>query len=265
MTATTDSFRTIKVDVDAPAVTITLNRPDKHNALSVELMTELTRALRQVERADGVSAVVITGAETAFSTGADLNEALAITGSVDYLGWNRVWRSLTSAIERHLKPVIAAVNGYCLTGGLELALACDLRIAGETAQFGITSAKIGSVAGAGGTQRLPRLVGPSQAKRLLFSGEFIDAAEALRIGLVDTVVPVAEVLPETRRLAETYAQRGPLSLSWHKLAVNTGMNMDLESALDFEASLSAQAFATADKAEGMRAFLEKRSPRFQGR
>lgn len=260
-----DSFQTIKVDVDPPAATVTLHRPDKHNALSVTLMTELTQALQQLEQQPGVSAVVITGSEAAFSTGADLTEALEITGSVEYRSWNRVWRELTATIERHLRPVLAAVNGYCLTGGLELALACDLRVAGEGAQFGITSAKIGSVAGAGGTQRLPRLIGPSQAKRLLFSAEFIDAAEALRIGLVDTVVAPAGVLAETRRLAETYAQRGPLSLSWHKLAVNTGLNMDLESALDFEASLSAQAFATADKAEGMRAFLEKRVAKFQGR
>jgi enoyl-CoA hydratase/carnithine racemase len=261
----TDSYRTIKVDIAGPAATVTLHRPDKHNALSVELMTELDRALRDLEREPAVAAVVVTGSETAFSTGADLTEALAVTGAAEYLAWNRVWRSLTTAIERHRAPVIAAVNGYCLTGGLELALACDLRVAGEAAQFGITSAKIGSVAGAGGTQRLPRLVGPSQAKRLLFSAEFIDAAEALRIGLVDTVVPVAEVLPETQRLAGIYAQRGPLSLTLHKLAVNTGLDMDLESALDFEASLSAQAFTTADKAEGMRAFLEKRAPRFQGR
>lgn len=261
----TESFRTIKLEVAGPAATITMHRPEKQNALSVELMTELERALRALEREPGIAAVVLTGSETTFSAGADLNEALAVTDAMDYLAWNRVWRSLTSAIERHLKPVIAAVNGYCLTGGLELALACDLRIAGEAATFGITSAKIGSVAGAGGTQRLPRLVGPSQAKRLLFSGEFIDAAEARRIGLVDTVVPVGEVLAETQRLARVYAERGPLSLSWHKLAVNTGLNMDLESALDFEASLSAQAFATADKAEGMRAFLEKRAPHFQGR
>lgn len=260
-----EPFRTIKVEVAGPSATITMHRPEKRNALSVELMTEAARALRDLEHESGIAAVVLTGSETAFSAGADLDEALAITSAIDYLAWNRVWRSLTGAIERHRVPVIAAINGYCLTGGLELALACDLRVAGQAAQFGITSAKIGSVAGAGGTQRLPRLVGPSQAKRLLFSGEFIDAAEALRIGLVDTVVPVAEVLPETQRLARTYSERGPLSLTWHKLAVNTGLNMDLESALDFEASLSAQAFATADKAEGMRAFLEKRAPHFEGR
>jgi enoyl-CoA hydratase/carnithine racemase len=261
----TEEFRTLLITREKPAVIITLNRPERHNALSVELMTELERALRLVEDQPEFSAVVITGSDRAFSTGADLTEAVEITTPVNYLRWNRVWRTLTGTIEKHVKPVIAAVNGYCLTGGLELALACDLRVVGAGATFGVTSSKIGSVAGAGGTQRLPRLIGPSQAKRLLFSAEFIDAAEALRIGLVDTVVPDDAVLAEARRLAEVYATRGPLSLAWHKLAVNTGMNMDLESALDLEASLSAQAFATQDKAEGMRAFLEKRDATFIGR
>lgn len=260
-----DTFRTITVSHDGPAFVISLNRPECHNALSVELMNEIEQALHVAEREPGVSAVVLTGSAKAFSTGADLNEAVAITDPSDYLQWNRVWRRLTYAVEHHVRPVLAAVNGYCVTGGLELALACDLRIAGEGSTYAITSSKIGSVAGAGGTQRLPRLVGPSQAKRMLFSAEFIDAAEALRIGLVDTVVSDDEVLEEARRLAEVYATRGPLSLAWHKLAVNSGLGMDLEAALDFEASLSAQAFATADKAEGMRAFLEKRDATFTGR
>lgn len=260
-----DQFRTITVKRDKPAAVITLNRPQCHNALSVELITEVEQALRVLEDESEVSAIVLTGSPKAFSTGADLNEAVQITSPMEYLRWNRVWRSLTYTIEHHLKPIIAAINGYCLTGGLELSLACDLRIAGEGATFGITSSKIGSVAGAGGTQRLPRIVGPGQAKRLLFGAEFIDAAEALRIGLVDVLVPDTEVLAETQRMAELYATRGPLSLAWHKLAVNTGLNMDQESALDFEAALSAHAFATADKAEGMRAFLEKRAATFVGR
>ena len=261
----TEDFRTITVTRRKPAVVIALNRPECLNALSIELMTELERALRDVEDDSEVSTIVLTGSPKAFSTGADLNEAVQITSPVDYLRWNRVWRSLTYTIEHHLKPVIAAISGYCITGGLELSLACDIRVAGEGATFAITSSKIGSVAGAGGTQRLPRIVGPGQAKRLLFGAEFIDAQEAGRIGLVDVVVPDVEVLEETQRMAELYATRGPLSLAWHKLAVNVGLNMDQESALDFEAALSAQAFATADKAEGMRAFLEKRAATFIGR
>jgi enoyl-CoA hydratase/carnithine racemase len=261
----TEQFATITVERRKPAAIITLNRPEFRNALSVELITEVERALRILEEEPDISAVVLAGSVKAFSAGMDLNEAVEITSPMDYLRWNRLFRSLTYTIEHHLKPVIAAINGYCLTGGLELALACDIRVAGQGASFGITSSKIGSVAGAGGTQRLPRIVGPGQAKRLLFGAEFIDGAEAARIGLVDVLVPDDEVLAETQRMAELYATRGPLSLAWHKLAVNTGLNLDQESALDFEAALSAQAFATDDKAEGMRAFLEKRTATFHGR
>ena len=261
----TEQYRTIIVKRQNPAAIITLNRPECRNALSVELITEVEQALRALDDDSDVSAVVLTGSAQAFSAGMDLNEAVEITSPVDYMRWNRLFRSLTYTIEHHLKPIIAAINGYCLTGGLELSLACDIRVAGPGATFGITSSKIGSVAGAGGTQRLPRVVGPGQAKRLLFGAEFIDGTEAARIGLVDVLVPDDEVLAETQRMAELYATRAPLSLALHKLAVNTGLNMDQESALDFEAALSAQAFATADKAEGMRAFLEKRPATFVGR
>jgi enoyl-CoA hydratase/carnithine racemase len=160
--------------------------------------------------------------------------------------------------------VIAAISGYCLTGGLEMALACDLRVAADNAQFGITSCKIGTVAGAGGTQRLPRLIGTARAKELLFCGDFIDAHEAYRIGLINRLVPRGQEVSAARDLITIYAQRAPLSLRLTKQAVNTGINLDLESALDLENTLTAAIYQTADRQEGIQAFLDKRPARFTG-
>jgi enoyl-CoA hydratase/carnithine racemase len=258
-------YQTLEVRVEGPTAVVTLCRPEKYNALSAQLLVELEQALAALESREAVRSVVLSGGPRFFSAGADLDEAVTITEPRDYLEFNRRWRRLTYTIEHLMLPVVAAVDGYCLTGGLEIALACDFRIAGEGAKFGITSAKIGSVAGAGGTQRLPRLVGPAAAKRLLMTAEFIDAQEAHRIGLVEEVVPAGEAEKRALEIGEVLAARAPLSLAWHKHAVNVGAGMDLESALDLEAALSARAFATRDKAEGMRAFLEKRDPAFEGR
>jgi enoyl-CoA hydratase/carnithine racemase len=160
--------------------------------------------------------------------------------------------------------VIAAPSNFCINGGLELAMACDLRIAAAGASFAITSAKIGTVAGAGGTQRLPRLVGPAKALELLFAAEPIDAAEALRIGLVNRVVPTGQALGEAMRLAQTYQARGPLSLAFAKQAVHRGMEMDLASGIELETLLVTAIYGTQDKQEGISAFLEKRTPIFRG-
>lgn len=259
------TFTTIEVYSDRAAGIVVLNRPGKHNAVSMQMMGEIAAALDAYEADETVRGVIITGSDIAFSTGADLDEALTIISPIDTLEYNRAWRSLTYRIEHLRKPVIAAISGHCITGGLELALCCDIRLAAENAKFAITSAKIGSVAGAGGTQRLPRVVGPSTAKELLFTARFIDAPEALQIGLVNQVVPTGHVVAAAQDMVDTFAARGPLSIAWMKTAVNTGLGMDLESALELEASLSAQAFATEDKAEGMHAFLEKRNAKFQGR
>lgn len=261
----TPTFATIEVEVDAPVGVIRFDRPAKYNAMSTELMAETVAALRHLETLDEVVGVLVCGTDRYFSTGADLDEALTITTPSDYVAYNRSWRELTSAVERLTKPVIACISGYCYTGGLEFAMACDIRVSTTTATFAITSARIGSVAGAGGTQRLPRLVGVGRAKALLFAADPIPADEAYRIGLVDFLVPEGQAEQHAREQIAVYATRGPLSLAWAKLAVNTGINLDLESALDLEAALSAQAFSTADKEEGMRAFLEKRSPVFEGR
>jgi enoyl-CoA hydratase/carnithine racemase len=256
-------YQNLKVEADGTAGIVTLHRPDKLNAVSFDLVREIPAAISEMEQNESVRGVVITGSERAFSTGADLSEAVTVDTSVKFMSYNRLWRTATYAMEHSAKPIIAAVDGYCLTGGLELAMACDIRIASPRARFGITSSKIGSVAGAGGTQRLPRLVGPAVAMDLLFSARHIDASEAARIGLVNRVVD-GNVVAEAKAMVDVFAERGPLSIAWMKLAVHTGMNTDIESALDLEAVISGMAFGSNDKAEGMTAFLEKRDPRFTG-
>jgi enoyl-CoA hydratase/carnithine racemase len=259
------AYETVLYSREPPCGIITLNRPDKLNALSTQLMEELTSLLQEAARDDEVRVIIITGQERFFSTGADFNEMVS-KGSVpetfDYLN---SFRRLTEAIEENPKPVIAAISGYCITGGLELALACDIRIASEDAQFAVTSARIGSVAGAGGTQRLPRIVGMAKAKEMFFSAQFIDAQEAKAIGLLNRVVPRGRVLEEAKAMAIQFAQQAPLSLRLIKQAINKGMEVDLRTGLDIEAQCVAIAWTTEDKAEGMRAFLEKRKPVFKGR
>jgi enoyl-CoA hydratase/carnithine racemase len=255
----------LHVERRPPAAVLTMNRPEKFNALSLALLQAIRTAVQELGTEETARVLILTGSEKFFSTGMDLDDLAGVASVADTQRVLGVARQTNAEIERCPKPVIAAISGYCLTGGLELAMACDVRVAAENAKFGITSAKIGSVAGMGGTQRLPRLVGPGKAKELLFSTEFIDAQEALRIGLVNKVVPAGEAVMAAEAMARVFAQRAPLSLWYAKMAVNVGMNMDLESALSFESGLTAQLFTTEDKAEGMRAFLEKRPARFKGR
>ena len=252
-------------EVRPPAVVLTMNRPEKQNALSRELFEALDAGLDAAEADDAVRGVVLTGNDKVFSTGGDLKQALEVTSILETKVWLDRFLATNDRLENLTKPVIAAIGGFCLTGGLELALCCDIRIAATTAKFGITSSRIGSVAGAGATQRLARLVGPEWTKRMLFGAEFIDAETALRIGLVSEVVEPAEVVPAALRLIDVYAERAPLSLWYAKLAVNNGLQMDLKSALAYERQLTTGLFATDDRREGMAAFLEKRPARFTGR
>jgi enoyl-CoA hydratase/carnithine racemase len=247
------------------AAIVRFNRPDKRNALSGELLTELADCLSALDEDPQVRGVVLTGDERAFSAGADLGGAVEARSP---RATDRLLAHFTRAnevIESMTKPVVAAINGYCLTGGLEVALACDVRVAGEDATFGITSARIGSVAGAGGTQRLPRAVGEQWARHLLFGCELIDAATALRIGLVLEVVDPAAVLDRAVELVARYAEQAPLSVWYAKKAVNVGMQMDLGDALKFERELTTVLWTTEDRIEGMNAFLEKRKAVFKGR
>jgi enoyl-CoA hydratase/carnithine racemase len=256
-------YECLEVESVSEGTIIRLNRPDRRNALSNKLIFELTEAVAAAAADPGVRVIVLAGSAQCFSAGADLSEAVSIDAA-EFRPWNRRFSRLAEQIELAPQPVIAAISGYCFTGGLELALVCDVRIASDTATFAMTSARIGSVAGFGGTQRLPRLVGPSVAKRMMFRAEPIDAAEALRIGLVEAVVPVDELDAYVADEVVLYATRGPVSLAMTKRAVDNGLQVDLRSGLEIEADIVAQVFATDDKQEGMRAFLEKRSPHFRG-
>ncbi|MFN7753342.1 MAG: enoyl-CoA hydratase/isomerase family protein [Pseudomonadota bacterium] len=258
-------YATIELTLHDSTQVIRLNRPDRRNAISREMMAEIMQAARAAQDAGSVRAVVITGGDSYFSAGADLNEAIAVRSAVEGSEYFRLWHDLTATLEQLRLPVVAAIEGFCITGGLELALACDLRVAAEGSTYAITSARIGTVAGAGGTQRLPRLVGQSRALHLLMSAQTIDAAEALRIGLVDRLTRPGAALAAALEWCEMYAQRAPLSVAFAKRAVHRGMQMDLASALEFETMLVTTVYGTADKQEGIGAFLEKRPPKFTGR
>ena len=244
---------------------VALNRPDKHNALSLDLLGQIRAAVDALGADGGVRAVILRGNDRCFSTGMDLDDLAGVTAVADTARALGVFHDANAAVERCPKPVIAAIAGWCLTGGLELALAADVRVAADTARLGITSARIGTVAGAGGTQRLPRLIGAGRAKELLFSAEPIDAAEAHRIGLVNRVVPAGQEVEAALEMARLFARRAPLSLAFAKRAVDVGLTMPLEAGLVFEMGLTTQLFTTEDRAEGLRAFREKRQPEFTGR
>jgi len=241
---------------------IRLNRPDKLNALRTQLLDELVRALDDFEADPEIRVVVITGNDRAFAAGADIQEfqgmtALKMLGGHRPLAWER--------IRRFPKPLVAAVSGYCLGGGCELALLCDLIVASETARFGQPEVNIGIIPGAGGTQRLPRVVGKHRAMEMILTGRHITAQEAHAWGLVNRVAPVERYLEEALALAREIASKAPVAVRLAKEAVLRSMDTTVEVGLEYERRLSALVFGTEDREEGVRAFLEKRKPVFQGR
>ena len=255
----------IVVERSGPACLIRLNRPGKRNAISTAMMDAIAAAAQEADRDPEVRSVILTGDSECFSAGADLNEALAVGTEAEGRRYFGHWHRLLTALAATGKPVVAAVEGFCLTGGLELALACDLRIAGEGARFGITSSRIGTVPGAGGTQLLPRAVGISRALELLFSAEPIDTDEAFRIGLLNRRTAKGGALAEAERIAAVHAERAPLSLRLVKRAVREGIELDLDAGLELETDIVCEIYGSEDKREGISAFLEKRTPRFTGR
>ncbi|MGA8057516.1 MAG: enoyl-CoA hydratase/isomerase family protein, partial [Candidatus Binataceae bacterium] len=197
-------FETIIAQQAGPSFIVTLNRPHRRNAVDLQMMEEIIAAARQAEDEPTVRALIITGGKEYFSAGADLNDALAVKSPAASAGYFGRWHRLNATLENLGKPVIAAIEGFCMTGGCEMALACDIRVAGEGASFAITSSRIGTVPGAGGTQRLPRIVGIAKALELMFSAETIAAAEAYRIGLVNRLVPAGGALKEACAMAAVY-------------------------------------------------------------
>ncbi|MHC1610545.1 MAG: enoyl-CoA hydratase/isomerase family protein [Candidatus Methanospirareceae archaeon] len=245
--------------------TILLNRPKSLNALNTALLSELKDALEDAEADAGVRVILITGAgEKAFCAGADVAE-IRDKNPEEARVWSQWVQGILNRMETIKKPVIAKIKGFCLGGGLELAMACDFRIASETAIFGLPETNLGIIPGGGGTQRLPRLIGKTKAMELLMTGEQIDAAEAFRLTLVNRVVPVDELDHEVDELIKKLLSKSPVTLGRLKYAVNRGMEMNLGDALEYEAECFGAALATEDAREGLKAFLEKRKPEFKGR
>jgi enoyl-CoA hydratase len=259
------AYNTIIYEKSDRIGTITFNRPGSMNALSTELIKELEHVLTEIDNDDEVKVVILAGSDNYFVAGADIKELGRIITPKDAHRFLKTGQPVFNHIEDLDKPVIAAICGLALGGGCELALACDLRIAAENATFGQPEIKIGVIPGGGGTQRLPRIVGVTKAKELLYTGDFIDAQEAYRIGLINNIVPAASLMEETRKMALKIAKQPGEALKATKLAVNGGLNMDIKSAVAYEARCFEALFSTEDQKEGVSAFIEKRKPEFKDR
>ncbi|HVS02324.1 MAG TPA: enoyl-CoA hydratase-related protein [Thermoanaerobaculia bacterium] len=255
---------TILQERDGRVAILTIDRPEKMNALNQQVRDEMIALLRELEGDDEVGVVVITGAgDKAFVAGADIGE-FADRGPMDQRSAMRSPR-IYDAMASFAKPVIAMINGFCLGGGCELAMSCDLRVASEKARFGQPEIKLGLIPGGGGTQRLPRLVGLGHAMRLVLTGDLVGAAEAREIGLVEMVVPHQELRAKTLELAQRMAAMSPLTLRVAKEALRASERLPIEEGILYERDLFCLCFATADKEEGVAAFLAKRPPQWTGR
>jgi len=259
------TFENILFEKKGAVAYVTVNRPKALNALNMATMEELRTAFTDIQQDNSIRAAILTGAgEKAFVAGADINE-LAQQDAVSGKAFAHRGQSVLDLIENLGKPVIACINGFALGGGCELALACTLRLASENAKLGQPEVKLGIIPGYGGSQRLPRLVGKGHAMQIVLSGEMISAQEALRIGLVNEVVPAAELIARAEAIAAKITANAPLAVQYAMEAVNKGMEMPLAEGLFLEATLFGVCCATADKKEGTSAFLEKRAAQFQGK
>ena len=260
-----DKFKDIIYSIEEDIAVITINRPKFLNALNSNVLIELSTAIDHLEKDSSIRAVIVTGAgEKAFVAGADIAE-MQNKGVMEAREFSILGNKTFSKLENLNKPVIAAINGFTLGGGCELAMACDIRIAGMKAKFGQPEVGLGIMAGFGGSQRLARLVGAGIAKEVLFTGDMVPAERAYEIGLVNRIVEPTELLAEAKRMAKTIAAKSPLGVSFSKKAINEGLNLDLERALSLESELFGSLFSTEDQKRGMAAFLEKGQYQFLGK
>ena len=259
------TYTAIRYELDAGVATITLNRPDVHNAMNDAMRRELTACFTALATDDGVRVVVVMGeGDRAFSAGADIREFLDVPTIAEFREARRRV-DFRQAMDRCPQPIIAAIRGYAFGGGLELALACDIRIAGDDAQLGLTEVNLAIIPGGGGTQRLPRLIGRGKALEMILTGARLKADEALAIGLVERVVPAESAKKTAQDLARTIAEKAPIAVRYAKEAVVKGLELPLADGLRLEGDLSALLRTTEDRLEGARAFVEKRKPRWSGR
>lgn len=255
-------FIKVNPQFDKFVALIELNRPKELNALNRQLMSEIRDALKMLDEDDNVRAIILTGGEKVFAAGADIKQ-MADATAIDMLNIDQF--STWDQIRKTKKPIIAAVSGFALGGGCEVAMTCDMIIASETAKFGQPEIKIGTMPGAGGTQRLTRAVGKALAMEMVLTGRFISAEEALQAGLINRIVPVELLLDEAKKLAGEIVKLSPVAVKLAKEAVNNAFNSTLDEGLLFERKNFYLTFASEDQKEGMAAFMEKRNPEFKGR
>lgn len=255
-------YQFLLVQYDESVATVTINRESALNALNKELLEELSLCFRELEDNDDVDVVILTGAGRSFVAGADIGE-MAPLSAVEGAAWGKKGMAVFRQIENLSKPVIAAVNGFALGGGCEISMACDIRIASTKAKFGQPEVGLGITPGFGGTQRLARLVGEGKAKQLIFTADIIDANEAYRIGLVDEIAEPDALMDEAMKMAKTIAAKARRAVALAKLAINTGIQTDIDSGMRIEEMAFGLCFSTEDQKEGMKAFFEKRKPEFK--
>lgn len=258
-------YTNLIVEQTGAIAVLTINRPKALNALNADTLKELSTVLDELGRDSRVKVVIMTGSgEKAFVAGGDISQMRDLN-TLEGRRFGQLGQATLRKLELLPQPVIAAINGFALGGGCELAMACDLRLASETAKFGQPEVTLGITAGFGGTQRLPRIIGIGLASELLFTGDIIDAQEAYRIGLVNHVYPLETLMEEAKKLANRIAERAFEAVQLSKSAIQHGINMDLDSAQAYEAEIFALTFSTNDQTEGCSAFLERRKPVFEGR
>ena len=258
------SFNNLLVEIEEDIAIVSMNRPKALNALDNDTLTELGQAMGQLAENDAVKVIILTGAgDKAFVAGADIAYMLSLT-PLQAQAFSRLGQVVFNQIENLPKPVIAAINGFALGGGCELSMSCDIRVASEKAKFGQPEVSLGIMAGFGGTQRLARLVNAGVAKEMLYTGDIYDAQTALRFGLVSRVTPPEELMDTCKKMAKKIASQSPIGVRFTKEAVNQGIDMDQDKAMNIEADLFGVIFSTVDRTEGITAFLEKRKAAFKG-